>query len=558
MAFQLSPGVNVSEIDLTSAVATTSTSTGAFSGKFTWGPCNQIIDISDEVRLKSTFGGPEEDNYEYWFSAANFLSYSNLLKVVRAANSVSTLNATDSGIGIPVVNSDVYYNSYSSGGNTYGSFAAKYASDLGNSLRIEMADANSFSSWSYANYFTDAPDTSDFVAAAGGSNDELHIVIIDEDAKFTGLANNVIEKFAFVSKASNAKTVDGSSNYYKDVLNNRSNYIWHLSHPMSNTNWGTSASNKVFDNLDEPFIKSLSGGSRGTITNNDIIRGYTIVSDPDAVDISLVISGPGGADVANHLIDNVALKRKDCCIFLSPPKSACVDNSGGEVEDILSYRGVITSSDYAFMDSAWKYQYDKYNDTYRWIPLNADIAGLCARTDSQLDPWYSPAGPNRGTIRNIVKLSWNPSKNDRDAIYVKGVNPIVTFQGEGTILYGDKTLLARPSAFDRINVRRLFITIEKTIARASRSVLFEFNDSFSRAQFLSIVEPFLRDIQGRRGIADFSVVCDERNNTSETIERNEFIADIYIRPIRSINFIQLNFIAVRAGVSFSEISGRTY
>lgn len=556
MAFQLSPGINLSEIDLTSSVTGLSTSIGAIGGKFIWGPCNQIVDISDEIRLKSIFGGPKDENYEYWFSAANFLSYSNNLKVVRAANTVNTLNATDSGVGVPIVNSDAYFNNFSSGQNTYGAFAAKYASDIGNSIRVEMADANTFSTWAYANYFTDAPDTSDYIGAAGGSNDELHIVIVDEGAMLTGFANNVLERFAFVSKASNAKTIDGASNYYKDVLNNRSNYIWSLSHPVSNTNWGTSGEGKVFDNLEQPISKRLSGGSNGNITNIDIIRAYSIVSDPDAVDISLLISGPGGADVINHLIDNIALKRKDCCVFLSPPKSTCVDNSGNEVEDIVSFRGQITSSDYAMMDSGWKYQYDKYNDTYRWIPLNADIAGLCARTDAQFDPWYSPAGPSRGVIRNLVKLSWNPSKNDRDNLYIKGVNPVVTFQGEGTILFGDKTLLTRPSAFDRINVRRLFITLEKTIAKASRTQLFNINDSFSRAQFKGIVEPFLRDVQGRRGISDFKVVCDESNNTNEIVERNEFVGDIYIKPIRSTNFIQLNFVAVRNGVSFDEIAGR--
>lgn len=556
MAFQLSPGINLSEIDLTSSVTGLSTSIGAIGGKFVWGPCNQIVDISDEIRLKSIFGGPKDENYEYWFSAANFLSYSNNLKVVRAANTVNTLNATDSGVGVPIVNSDAYFNNFSSGQNTYGAFAAKYASDIGNSIRVEMADANTFSTWAYANYFTDAPDTSDYIGAAGGSNDELHIVIVDEGAMLTGFANNVLERFAFVSKASNAKTIDGASNYYKDVLNNRSNYIWSLSHPVSNTNWGTSGEGKVFDNLEQPISKRLSGGSNGNITNIDIIRAYSIVSDPDAVDISLLISGPGGADVINHLIDNIALKRKDCCVFLSPPKSTCVDNSGNEVEDIVSFRGQITSSDYAMMDSGWKYQYDKYNDTYRWIPLNADIAGLCARTDAQFDPWYSPAGPSRGVIRNLVKLSWNPSKNDRDNLYIKGVNPVVTFQGEGTILFGDKTLLTRPSAFDRINVRRLFITLEKTIAKASRTQLFNINDSFSRAQFKGIVEPFLRDVQGRRGISDFKVVCDESNNTNEIVERNEFVGDIYIKPIRSTNFIQLNFVAVRNGVSFDEIAGR--
>jgi len=243
-------------------------------------------------------------------------------------------------------------------------------------------------------------------------------------------------------------------------------------------------------------------------------------------------------------------------VFLSPEKADVVDNYGSEVTDTVDYRNTITSTSYAFLDSNWKYQYDKYNDLYRWVPLNGDIAGLCARTDRDRDPWYSPGGLNRGIVKNVIKLAYNPTQTDRDDLYVKGINPVVTFAGEGTILYGDKTLLSRPSAFDRINVRRLFIVLEKAIARAARSSLFEFNDQFTRAQFVSIVEPFLRDVQGRRGITDFRVVCDETNNTGEVVDRNEFIGDIYIKPARSINFIQLNFVAVRTGVSFDEVVGK--
>jgi phage tail sheath protein FI len=248
--------------------------------------------------------------------------------------------------------------------------------------------------------------------------------------------------------------------------------------------------------------------------------------------------------------------RKDCLVFLSPEKSDVVNNPGGEVTDTVAYRQTLTTSSYAVMDSNWKYQYDKYNDVYRWIPCNGDVAGLCARTDLERDPWFSPGGLNRGVLKNVIKLAYNPSKTNRDDLYVKGINPIVSFQGEGTVLFGDKTLLVKPSAFDRINVRRLFIVLEKAISRAARFSLFEFNDQFTRAQFVSLVEPFLRDVQGRRGITDFRVVCDETNNTGEVIDRNEFVGDIYIKPARSINYIQLNFVAVRTGVAFEEIVGQ--
>ncbi len=557
MAFQLSPGVNVSEIDLTTVVPSVATSIGAFAGKFAWGPVNEIVTISDEVRLTDRFGKPNNDNFDYWFTAANFLAYSNNLKIVRAANTSSTFNATSAGTGVLIENETDYENNHSAGVNTYGVFAAKYAGNLGNSLRVEMVDSNTYSGWAHAGEFTDAPDTSDYADRYGATNDELHIIVIDEDGAFTGSANTVLEKFGFVSKAIDAKTEDGSSNYYINVLKNRSRYIYQMSHPDDGTNWGDRATDATaYDDLTALVADSLSGGDIGNVQTANVVTAYDYFVNADTVDVSLILSGPANQTIATHLIDNIAEVRKDCVVFLSPERADVVDNYGSEVTDILSYRNSLTSSSYAVMDSNWKYQYDKYNDVYRWVPLNGDIAGLAARTDRDRDPWYSPAGLNRGIIKNVIKLAWNPNKTDRDDLYVKGVNPVVTFSGEGTMLYGDKTLLSRPSAFDRINVRRLFIVLEKSIARAARSSLFEFNDQFTRAQFVSLVEPFLRDVQGRRGITDFRVVCDETNNTGEIIDRNEFVGDIYIKPARSINFIQLNFVAVRTGVSFDEVVGK--
>ena len=300
----------------------------------------------------------------------------------------------------------------------------------------------------------------------------------------------------------------------------------------------------------------MSGGADGTITTANVVSAYAQFANADSVDISLIISGPANQAIATSLISNIAEVRKDCLVFLSPERSDVVNNPGNEVTDSLAYRDSLTSTSFAVMDSGWKYQYDKYNDTYRYVPLNGDIAGLCARTDLERDPWYSPGGLNRGVIKNVIKLAYNPTKTNRDDLYVKGINPVVSFQGEGTVLFGDKTMLSKPSAFDRINVRRLFVVLEKSIARAARFSLFEFNDQFTRAQFVALVEPFLRDVQGRRGITDFRVVCDETNNTGEVIDRNEFVGDIYIKPARSINFIQLNFVAVRTGVSFDEVVGQ--
>ena len=631
MAFQLSPGVNVSEIDLTTVVPSIATSIGGIAGNFNWGPVGEVTTVSDEVRLVDRFGKPDTTNYEYWFSAANFLAYSNNLKVVRAANTTTTLNATANGSGVLIKNeSDYVANRETASNTTYGPFSARYAGALGNSLRISMCpSANAFSSnltsgssvtanaasagatvinvtgspvanlyvgdlvsvdggstylkttsvnataivvatalpaivaagspilrkWEYADDFGVAPGTSDYTSARTGLNDEMHVIVVDEDGKISGVANTVLEKYAFVSKASDAQNNDGSSNYYKIQINNRSRYVWWLGHQPGGTNWGNTASGITFTQINTPFSASMSAGADGTIGNTEVVAAYNFFSNADTVDVSLLISGPGNSTVATGLISLVE-SRKDCLVFLSPTKSSVVNNAGLEATGVLSFRSGLTSTSYAVLDCGYKYQYDKYNDVYRWVPLNGDIAGTCARTDLERDPWYSPGGLNRGVIKNVIKLSWNPTKTERDNLYVQGINPVVTFQGEGTILFGDKTMLSRPSVFDRINVRRLFIVLEKTIARAARSTMFEFNDQFTRAQFVNLVEPFLRDVQGRRGITDYRVVCDTTNNTATVIDRNEFVGDIYIKPARSVNFIQLNFVAVRTGVSFDEIVGR--
>jgi phage tail sheath protein FI len=570
MAFQLSPGVNVSEIDLTTIVPAVGTTEGAFVGNFVWGPVNEIVSVSNEIELVDRFGKPTSNNFESFFTAANFLSYARNLKVVRAGNNTTALNATSNGSsGLSILNRDDYEYNYLdlSAANTYGMFAAKYAGDLGNSLKVSLwasSNATAYNSWTYSNEFNSAPGTSTYAAGVNGANDEMHIIVLDAQGKFTGAANTVLEKFSFISKASDAKTDDGSSNYYVNVINDNSKYIYILNHALNSsgvpntTTWGATAANTTFQQGLNEYTSTLTGGSYSTPTDAQLNLGYDKFKNADEVDISLVITGAHSTTVVQHVIDEIVGERKDCVAFLSPPRNDVVNNAGDEVTDITTYRNVTLnrSSSYAVMDTGWKYQFDKYNNVYRWVPLNGDIAGLCVRTDFERDPWFSPAGFNRGQIRNVVKLSWNPNKSDRDDLYKIGVNPVVSFPGEGTILYGDKTLLARPSAFDRINVRRLFIVLEKAIARAAKFSLFEFNDEFTRAQFVSLVEPFLRDVQGRRGIFDFRVICDETNNTPEVIDRNEFVGDIYIKPARSINFIQLNFVAVRTGVAFEEIVGR--
>ena len=371
--------------------------------------------------------------------------------------------------------------------------------------------------------------------------------------RISGTANTVIEKWGYVSKASDAKNSDGTSNYYKDVLNSRSKYVWWAGHLAAN--WGTAGA-VSYTTVATAYASTFTGGIDDTPVAANTTTAYGKFANPDAVDVSLLMAGAtSGTTIPNYLIA-LAETRKDCMVFVSPQQADVVNNSGSESTTVITTAGTYTKSSYAVMDSGYKYQYDKYNDVYRWVPLNGDIAGLCVRTDNERDPWFSPAGLNRGVIKNVVRLAWNPTKAERDELYKAGVNSVVTFPGEGTILYGDKTLLNRPSAFDRINVRRLFIVLEKSIAKAARSSLFEFNDEFTRAAFVNIVEPFLRDVQGRRGIYDYRVVADTTNNTAEVIDQNQFVGDIYIKPARSINFIQLNFTAVRTGVAFEEIVGR--
>jgi Phage tail sheath protein subtilisin-like domain/Phage tail sheath C-terminal domain len=651
MPFQLSPGVAVVEKDFSAIIPAVSTSAGAFAGAFTWGPVLDPVTISSETVLVQRFGKPTDANAQSFFTAANFLAYTNNLLTVRAdaaghRNAVATLTgsvsafvvdqagdsyasvphvtigapnvsggvqatahvvlsgggvdhivvdnpgtgytaapsvsiAASSGTratahaqisqgGIKINNFDVYTNSYVHGEGVVGEFAAKYPGALGNSLEISIADQTTYTGWEYAAEFDSTPTTSTYAAAVGGSNDELHVVVVDADGLWSGTAGTVLEKYAFVSKASDGKKSDGTNNYYKDVINSQSKYIWWMDHTTSvlttvngqgtsGVAWGTAAAGVGFKDLSAVVTKTLVGGVDDlNVTDGAKMTAYDIFANAELYDISLIPLGKASTTVATHVVNNVAEARLDCVVFISPEDvadaSPIIGSGSDAANKILAYRVATNlSSSYAVLDSGYKYQYDKYNDKYRYVPLNGDVAGLSARTDYTNDPWWSPAGLNRGQIKNVVKLAFNPGKTERDNLYKGGVNPVVNFPGQGTVLFGDKTLLAKPSAFDRINVRRLFIVLEKAIATAAKYQLFEFNDSFTRAQFKNLVEPFLRDVQGRRGVTDFRVKCDDTNNTGEVIDRNEFVADIYIKPNRSINFITLNFIAARTSVAFSEI-----
>lgn len=716
MGFQVSPGVSVTEVDLTNIVPAVSTTDGAFAGVFKWGPLEEIVLVGDENQLVREFGKPDSATFVSFFTASNFLAYGNKLRLVRCADTLTkvsrefTVSTTDNmlvtsglktgehkvragdmidagaeelsvlqvlsdtellmdgafatdlededvtikiyagalnataeditgtgtpGIGALIKNDTDYEENFSSGAADCGPFAAKYPGELGNSLLVSVCPSEAayknaalsgtvstqpnsltvtgsgtaFTSelavgsiikdlesgqerhvteivsntslrvnsafsptlsgatlsgkWEFADYIGIKPDTSAFAADAGAQNDEMHIVVVDADGKISGTKGTVLERHTFMSKAVDAKTEDGSSSYYANVVNKRSKYVRWTDHLIAGNNWGTRAQDtETFAAPTKPYTVRLAGGrdANDKVLNPGVdaglIKGYDLFRNPELVEISLVMLGDAETNVVIHVINNICESRKDCIAFISPPRDAVIDNAGNEAVDTIIFRNSLPSTSYAVMDSGWKYQYDKYNDVFRWVPLNGDIAGLCVRTDVEQDPWWSPAGYNRGNIKNVIKLAYSPFKAQRDDLYQAGVNPVISQQGQGTVLFGDKTLLAKPSAFDRINVRRLFIVLEKAIARAARFMLFEFNDEFTRQQFRSLVEPFLRDVQSRRGIYDFRVVCDKTNNTGEVIDRNEFVGEIYIKPARSINFIQLKFVAVRSGVEFSEVVGR--
>lgn len=687
MAIQVSPGVNVSEIDLTTVVPNVATTTGAFAGIFSWGPASVRKLIDSENTLAATFGKPTSANFETFFTAANFLAYGNSLYAVRVLDGANNAYAnTGTVTGFAVKNSDDFANTTVNANVTY---LAKYAGSLGNNLKISVCDsasayqqtvnadvindtfanvtifslvsnvgsnsavlsitasttgesnaaaqalatkyiavgstieignttigtqkvkvtsitpsgtesansttvaitydtaiilpANSVtqtstvSAWEYASLVDRAPRTSPYAATKGSTAvDEVHVVVVDKFGAFTGTAGTILEVFKGLSRATDAKTDNGTTNYYKTVINNTSNYVWVMSDVAGAASANATAV-ATSTNM-TPYTVTMVGGGDGNSEANcslaAITNGFDLFKNKEDVDISLVLAGKarGGATesstpsgptvnystVANYIISNIAEYRKDCVAFISPAKpDAVVQTTNGDAVNNMSafLTNISIASSYAVLDSGYKYQYDKYNDVTRWVPLNGDVAGTCVRTDLDRDPWFSPAGMTRGQIKNVTKLALNPNQTQRDALYKIGINPVVTFQGQGTVLYGDKTMLGRPSAFDRINVRRLFITLEKAIAIAAKSSLFEFNDDFTRAQFVNLIEPYLRDVQGRRGITDFRVVCDATNNTQQVIDSNNFVGDIYIKPNRSINFIQLNFVAVRSGVEFSTIVG---
>ena len=557
MANLVSPGVQVKEIDLTNVVPSVSSTTGAMAGAFAWGTVNEVVTVSSETELVNTFGKPDANTFESVLAAAQFLSYGSALKVVRAVGS-SALNATASGTGILTQNSTVFDGQTPAAGDWV---QARYPGVIGNAVGVSVLTATQTgTAWQIARS-EGAPGTSAGAAAVGGSNDEIHVWVYDVNGSITGELGTVLETWTYLSQASDVKGSDGSSLYYKDVINSGSEWIYVGNHAAALTDAGESATGNAFTNVAH-FSAPLTGGvDDNVLTVGETTTALGYFADAETMDMSLMFqSNSSLSDTETRSLSNyitaLCAARKDAVGFVSPERAATVNvTAAAALTAVAAWRTLATSTSYGFADSSSLYVYDKYNDVYRWIAAAGSMAGLTANADLVADAWFSPAGFTRGNVRNVTKLAWNPNQAARDALYRTGVNPIVTFPGSGTVLFGDKTLQAKPSAFDRINVRRLFIVLEKAVSTASKASLFEFNDEFTRAQFRNMVEPFLRDVKGRRGVTDFKVVCDGTNNTGAIIDTNKFVADIYIKPARSINYITLNFIATRTGVEFSEIAG---
>ena len=660
MAFQVSPGVLVQEIDATNVIPAVSSSTGAYCGYFGWGPAEEVTTVSTNKGLVDSFGEPANTDIaaEHFYPAAMFLDYGIDLKVVRIATTSMVNATTTSGQSLLVKNLTHYRANYNDGSASVGNYAARYAGALGNSLKVSVCgganpyaqasvtttngtssaggtsievslgekfivgdiitaigsdtvrykiSAIAFDSgstgpatvtlaqeddstqgldaavasgaalsreWEFARQFNKAPGTSTYASgrASAGATDEMHIVVLDEDGDISGTPGTVLEKYEAVSKASDAKDEFGATNYYVTVIENQSEYIYWMDHSSTFGSAGSAAAGVTFGTGTLPDSLSFTNGSDGNqpTTAQKITAWDTHFGSADNQDISLMISGSNQADNGSgsavvtraeatsyyNQLMNIAEDRKDCVVFFSPIKSDVVDSGTAGATNTKATADTLNGSSYAVMSSNWLYIYDRYNDRYIWVPDNGSVAGLCARTDYTNDAWYSPAGFNRGQIFGVTKLAYNPTQADRDALYRARVNPVVTFPGQGTLLYGDKTLVTNEnSAFSRINVRRLFIVLEKAISTAAKNQLFEFNDSFTRANFRAAIEPFLRQVQGRKGIYDFRVVCDETNNTAGVVDAAQFVASIFIKPARSINFITLTFVASRSGVDFDEVYG---
>ena len=577
MAFSESPAITVREVDASGVVPAVSSSTGALVGNFRWGPVDQATLISNEAELAETFGTPTSANAVDYHSAAYFLKYTNALQVVRVLGDSDGYNAYNhnevaNGKNVRIKDADAWDNALSAFDSDKHTFIAKWPGELGNSLTVSLCPQqgadSAYNNWTHKDNFDAPPGTSGYAEGLNAVNDELHVAVVDAGGKFTGTKGTILETFPFVSAASDAKTADGSTNFVRDVVNRKSEYVWMAGFDSDYTvaNAGTATASGKDYQLSAPVLAAKdyaldSGDESANMDVGDYISGFDKFEDKDNIQVDLMIapqmnSRADTTTIVNDMVSIAQGQRKDCVVVASPARSDIVGVTATAANtNAVTTAATFTSSSYLVVDNNYLKVYDKYNDEFIFIPANSSTAGIMAATDVTAATWFSPAGPRRGQYLGVTGISYSPNKAQRDVLYRNGVNPIANIPGQGLLLFGDKTKLARPSAFDRINVRRLFLTIERAISIAARNVMFEFNDEFTRAEFVGVVEPFLRDIKGRRGITDFRVICDETNNTGAVIDRNEFVATVLVKPARSINFVTLNFVAVRTGVDFAEIAG---
>lgn len=584
----LSPEVDFQEVDNTLTTPQVGVSVGASVIQSNWGPVLEPQYVDSENTLVNIFGKPSDENFKDWLCTANYLNYVSSIWVIRSQTK-DMANATAGSTDAPVVilNDTDYSNNYEFGSAKCGEFACRYPSELGNSIMVTYADSATFEDWKWTDEndiehdwskeFAYPPATSEYASERGGKNDEIHLLVVDAGGRFTGTKGKILEKYAFLSKAKDAKTLDGVSSFYRRVLKDQSEYVYWMGFPEKSllnedgVEFGKSVVGNTFGTLKAKYEGRLQGGKDDfNATDANIIAAFDEYKNAEAYDFTNILCGSYSQKVAKHVVENICEKRRDCVAFISPNKDGAPIIGNLSQEDITG--GITTqgakilketvewrenpafnvNSSYAVMDSAWKYQYDKYNDEYRWVPLCGDTAGLRARTSSNNAPWFSEGGYTRGQYKGVIKLSFNPNKEQRDILYPKGINPAVTFAGEGTILYGDKTLLSKPSAFQHTNVRFLFIYLEKTLVSAAKYLLFEINDDVTRTYARGLVEPFLEEVKGGRGCYDYRVICDESNNTPQVIDANEFKMTIKVKPARSINAIMLTFTAEKTGSSMYE------
>ena len=573
MAEFASPGIITTERDFSATVQMLGTSTGGTVINSKWGFVDYEMVVGDQDELVLQAGKPTDANFRDWFVASNFLDYTSALRWVRVVDQDTALNAAVGGATPEIlIKNPAHLEVIKATGTHTQNFVAKCPGALGTSISVMAADNATFTGWDYAALFDSAPNSSGPLPSnPSPALDEIHVVVVDRLGLFSGTPGAVLETYPYLSKAKDAKSVNGDSSYYINVLNKKSEYVYAIA-PIGGTDvvadvgnvfapiGGSLADSKVFIALSAEYVGDFTGGDDGDVPGKDeYIEAFSILTTPDVTDIALLFAGGCGndlnqPDVSNFVVTEAA-RRGDMVGFVSPKFSDVVGViRAAAVNNILATKEALTTKNsYGVMTTGYKLQYDKYNDANRWIPGNGDDAGLCARVENKQDVWVSPAGYNRGQYVNCIQLAFNPDQNARDTLYKNNINPIVTFPKDGTILYGDKTLQAKNSAFTQIGIRRLFNYLRKSIAEASKYSLFDFNTQYSRQSFKDLVEPVLREIKGRNGIFDFYVRCDETNNTDNVIQKGEFVADIIIKPQYSIQGIRLSFTAVRREVSFDEV-----